>query len=405
MQYGLIGYPLGHSHSPFVHTPYGYDYVLHELPEKDLAHFLKKKNFLGINVTIPHKKAVIPYLDDLDETAKRCGAVNTIVNKCGRLIGYNTDVYGMEYALSDAGISLKDKNVIILGSGGTSNTACALSQMQNAKSITVVSRTGKINYGNVYTLTDTDVIINATPVGMYPNIDAQPIDLSLFPHLTGVFDAIYNPLNTRLIQSAKDAGIPHTNGLKMLVAQAKKAAEIFTGKSYDNEIIEQTADKLYKKLRNVVLIGMPGAGKTTIGKMIAKSQKRDFFDLDKEIERRENATIPDIFDKHGESYFRKVEREVCAQISKKQGIVIASGGGIVLDRENINDLRANGTLIWLKRDITKLPRDGRPLSKSSQALTEMYSLRAPLYSQYADIEIQNDDIKVAVKNIEKQLKL
>lgn len=403
MKYGLIGKPLIHSHSPFVHSFFGYEYLLKELEESELADFFAKRDFVGINVTIPYKKTVIQYLDEVDESAKICGAVNTVVNRGGRLIGYNTDIYGMEYALRSANIDLTDKNVVILGSGGTSNTAQALAKIKQAKSVAVVSRTGEINYNNVGKLSDTEIIINATPVGMYPHIAEIPVDIAVFPRVKGVFDAIYNPLNTRLILSAKEKNVPCANGLSMLVAQAKRASEIFNDTTIEDGIIDVICAEMIKKQRNIVLIGMPGSGKTTIGKILAERQKYAFFDVDEEIVKREKRDIPTIFDTDGEAYFRKVETEVISDLAVSQGAVISCGGGAVLSRENMTLLKANGILIWIKRDIDLLSCDGRPLSKNLATLEKMYRSRAPLYEQNADFSVENINIDVAVDYIEKSI--
>ena len=389
MEYGLIGYPLGHSHSPFVHSFFGYSYELKEVKGEDLPNFFNEGAFSGLNVTIPHKTTVIPFLDELDESAKKCGAVNTIVKREGKLFGYNTDIFGMAYALNAAGISLKNKNVVILGTGGTSLMAQTLAKEAGARSITVVSRSGDRNYENVYDLTDTEVIVNCTPVGMFPHNGGKTVDLSRFPALSGVFDAVYNPLKSALVLDAEEKKIPCAGGLKMLVAQGKRAAEIFTGKDFDDDVIEKIARKLQKKLTNIVLVGMPGCGKTTVGKRVAELLNRDFIDTDAEIERMENRSIPEIFATDGEGYFRALEKKTIAESTKRQGVVLSTGGGAVLDFDNVRNMRQNGLVIRIERDIDALSREGRPLSKDRDALKKLAETREPFY-RLADASFAND---------------
>ena len=398
MEYGLIGCPLGHSHSPFVHRHFGYEYDLRVLEKEELADFLTAGDYRGLNVTIPYKTAVIPYLDELDESAKRCGAVNTIVVRDGKKIGYNTDIFGMDYALRAAKIELEGKNVLILGTGGTSKMAQALCDMRGAGSVTVVSRSGEVDYDNVYQQRDAEVILNCTPVGMYPNNGARLLDVSRFPKLAGVFDAVYNPLKTALVLDAEERGIPACNGLKMLVAQAKRAAELFTGKEYPDETIEKITKRLFHKVANVVLVGMPGCGKTTVGKKIAELTGRDFIDADREIERSENMPIPQIFADCGETYFRAVEKRVLADLTKRQGVVLSTGGGAVIDYDNIRNMRQNGILVRINRNLNDLSCDGRPLSKDRAALEKMAVEREPYY-RLADVAFENDMPSSCAKKI------
>lgn len=398
MKYGLIGTPLGHSHSPFVHSFFGYEYELRTVERDELEEFIKEGDFLGLNVTIPHKTAVMPFLDELDETARECNAVNTIVVREGKKIGYNTDLFGMAYALRSAKIDLLNRAVAILGSGGTSHMAETLCKKAGAKSVTIVSRTGEVNYETVYERTDTEVIINCTPVGMFPKNGEKPIDLSRFPNLVGVFDAVYNPLKTALILDAEERKIPCASGLKMLVAQGKRAAELFTGKKYDDAVVEKIAKKLQRNEWNVVLVGMPGCGKTTVGKKVAEILNRPFFDVDAEIEKTENKKITDIFAENGEGYFRAVEKRVLAEITQKQGIVVSTGGGAVMDYDNIRAMRQNGILIRINRSLNDLSCDGRPLSKDRETLRKIAAEREQYY-RLADVSFDNDMPSVCAQKI------
>lgn len=403
MDYFLIGMPLGHSHSPYVHSFFGYEYGLKPIEQKDLESFYCERKFKGINVTIPYKLASLPYLDEIDETVKECGAVNTVVNSNGKLKGYNTDIYGMDYAIKAAGIDLTDKKVLILGTGGTSNTAQALCRRYSC-SYTVVGRKNPVNYNNVYEKTDTEIIINTTPVGMYPNIGAAALDVTRFPNLQGVFDAIYNPIKTRLVLEAEALKIKCAGGINMLVGQAKRGAELFTGKSFDNGIIKLVSENILKKLTDIVLIGMPGSGKTTIGKLLAEKLNREFYDSDEEIVKRENRSIPQIFATDGEAYFRKVEKEVIADLTKKQGVILATGGGAVLDRDNRLNMRQNGFCVRLVRNIEDLPTDGRPLSANADAIKKLSTEREPYYNEVADITVDNRNIEESVDLILNKIK-
>lgn len=406
MRYGLIGNPLGHSHSPFLHERMGGEgYALLELPESALAGFFAAKAFDGVNVTIPYKRAVIPLLDEVDATARECGAVNTVINRGGRLIGYNTDLYGMRFALDAAGISLAGKRVVILGSGGTSHTARALAAREGAASVRVVSRSGEYGYSDLSPLADAEILLNTTPVGMFPHMDAEPLSLSAFPALEGFFDAVYNPLRTRLALAADERGIKRADGLLMLAAQAKASRELFTGGEIPGRsdrravaVIMGAYRALFLSLTNIVLIGMPGSGKTTVGGELAALLGRELVDTDELVERKAGRSIPDIFAEDGEAAFRDLEQKAVFNAGSMQGKVIATGGGAVLRPENRLSLAANGFVVYLRRDTDCLAREGRPLSLSGD-LAAMLAARDPVYSAFADLITTNsgDPKTVATK--------
>ena len=397
MKYGLIGNPLGHSHSPFLHGFFGDDsYVLEQIDESRLEDFLKERDFLAINVTIPYKRAVMSRLDGISAVAEECDAVNTVVNRDGKLYGFNTDLFGMEFALTRAGISLKGKNVVVLGSGGTSHTAQVLARHCGARSVKVVSRTGRHNYNNLLPVRDAEVLFNTTPVGMFPNMSAAPVDLGCFPALEGLFDAVYNPLRTRLVQQAKSLGIKCADGLLMLAAQAKASRNLFTGgimpvpgDEREEKLILAARDALKRRLTNVVLTGMPGSGKSTVGAAVADMLGRQFVDADAEIVEAAGKSIPDIFAEEGETGFRKRESEVLRILGEKQGIVLATGGGAPLSPENRLNLRANGYVVYLDRNLRALPTDGRPLSQKGD-LKKMYDERRAAYEATADVKVENN---------------
>ena len=389
MKYGLIGGNLGHSYSPFIHSLLGSSpYQLKSLRPQELEPFIKAGDFAGINVTIPYKKAVVPFLDHIVPEAKAIGAVNTIVRRDDGLWGYNTDCSGFLYAVARAGISLKGKRVLVLGSGGASAALQAAAAGAGAASVQVVSRTGALNYGNVYQESGAEVIVNATPVGMYPQNRGKLLELSRFGSCCGVVDLVYNPLYTLLLLDARELGLPFSNGLSMLVAQAKYASDLFQGIQRPDSIIEDILDKTLKKVQNIVLIGMPGCGKSTIGKKLAAQQGKKFVDTDALVEQKAGKSIPDIFAQDGEAAFRALETEVIEAVGKENGQVIATGGGAVLSLENVRNLRQNGTVVFIKRDIDKLAKEGRPLSMGRD-LADMYKKRLPFYEAAADTVMEN----------------
>ena len=388
----LIGEHLSHSFSPQIHAMLGNsDYTLKELAPDEVGEFVRSGNFAGLNVTIPYKKTVIPYLDELTPTAQKLGAVNTIERRAdGTLLGGNTDYFGFSYALKSAGIALAGKKILVLGSGGASKTAQAVARDAGASSITVVSRTGMIHYGNVYDLcADTEVIINCTPVGMYPNAGSAPVYPIRFPRLCGVADMIYNPARPLLLAAAQELGVPTTNGLSMLVAQAAAAHERFTGQPIDTTQIDRIVRAFEKQSENIVLIGMPGCGKSTVGKCLASLLGKTFVDTDARIVQKAGKPIPDIFATKGEEHFRAIEHEVICEVCAAHGQVIATGGGVVTRQENEYPLEQNGTIVWLQHPLEQLATDGRPLSQAGK-LQEMYRIRKTLYHGFSDMQIPND---------------
>lgn len=389
MQCGLLGRKLGHSYSPQIHNLLGdYSYVLFEKEPEELENFLKTGDFSGLNVTIPYKKEVIPYLSELSPTAKKMGCVNTVLRRSdGTLYGHNTDYFGFTSLVRHAGLSVTGKKVLVLGSGGASNTAVAALKDLGASPV-VISRSGENNYQNLHRHTDAAAIVNTTPVGMYPNTGVSPIDLKLFPHLEGVLDVIYNPARTQLLLDAEKLGIPWENGLWMLVAQAKEAAEVFTGGKISDEVIEKIYRELSYQMKNIVLIGMPGCGKTTIGTLLAEKLGRTLADADEKIISLAGKSIPDIFAQDGEPTFRDWETKALTELGKQSGLVIATGGGCVTQKRNYPLLHQNGYLVWLERDCSVLPTDGRPLSQAND-LGKMYAARKPLYEAFADIRVEN----------------
>ncbi|MBR3838733.1 MAG: shikimate kinase [Clostridia bacterium] len=403
---GLIGEKLSHSFSPQIHSYLAdYEYKLYEIPEDQVENFVKNSDVDAFNVTIPYKKTVMQYLDYISPEATRIGAVNTVVRKGGKLYGYNTDYFGIVYTVNKSGVDIKNKKVLILGSGGASVTAQTAMRDLGAGEVITISRRGENNYENISKHKDADIIINTTPVGMYPNNGISPVDLTIFTSLQWVFDMIFNPKRTRLLFQAEQLGIRVANGLLMLVAQAKKACEFFLNTKIDDSEIEYIEERIAVNSQNIVLVGMPGCGKTTVGKRVAELLGRDFVDLDHEIEVFAGEKIPVLFEKYGEEGFRVIEQQVVSEIGKKSWLVISTGGGVVTREENYYPLYQNGQIIYMQRDIKDLCCEGRPLSKKG-ALEEMYNRRYPLYMKFSSAIAQGtNDVDISANNVIKAAKL
>lgn len=435
-KYYLLGEKLSHSYSAVIHSFFGLDYSLRELPPEKLSEFVKSRKFDGLNVTIPYKKSIVPLLDEVDGIAEKTGAVNTVLNKNGKLIGYNTDYYGMKYALEAAKITLKGKDVLILGSGGAGIVAEKLAIDEGAASVEIVSRKGKLNYENIYDREKTQVIINATPVGTFPFADGAACDVSRFKNLEGAFDCVYNPFRSKFVLDAEKIGARACGGLTMLVAQAVYSEKIWgettvgiadktTEKTVDgtaetaNGTAEKTADitadgsaetvdcenkiravlgEVLKRETNISLVGMPGAGKTTVGRILAEKLGMSFCDTDEEIEKIAGESPEKIIEKYGEERFREIETEVAESVSSLRGVVIATGGGTILREKNVERLRSCGVVIWLGRDLNLLAQNNRPLSKN-MPISRLFKQREEYYVAASDKKIENDE--AAEKTAEK----
>ena len=434
-KYYLLGEKLSHSYSAVIHSFFGLDYSLRELPPEKLSEFVKSRKFDGLNVTIPYKKSIVPLLDEVDGIAET-GAVNTVLNKNGKLIGYNTDYYGMKYALEAAKITLKGKNVLILGSGGAGTVAEKLAIDEGAASVEIVSRNGKLNYENIYDREKTQVIINATPVGTFPFAGGAACDVSRFKNLDGAFDCVYNPFRSKFVLDAEKIGARACGGLTMLVAQAVYSEKIWSEttvgiadgtaeKTADGTFetadgaAEKTADitadgsaetadcenktravlgEVLKRETNISLVGMPGAGKTTVGRILAEKLGMGFCDTDEEIEKIAGESPEKIIEKYGEERFREIETEVAESVSSLRGVVIATGGGTILREKNVEKLRSCGVVIWLGRDLNLLVQNNRPLSKN-MPISRLFKQREGYYVAASDKKIENDE--AAEKTAEK----
>lgn len=406
-KYGCIGERLKHSFSKEIHNALAdYDYSIIEIPRDELESFANRADFSAINVTIPYKELIIPYLYRIDAHAKSIGAVNTVVNRDGKLYGYNTDFYGMTALLSHARVDVNGKKVVILGTGGTSKTALSVVRALGAREIIRVSRDGKenaITYEALYNEhTDAEIIINTTPAGMYPNIFSSAIDLSRFPLVTGVIDAVYNPLRTPLVLAARERGIAAEGGLYMLVAQAVRASEIFIDVTYPEAELERVYKKIYSEKENIVLCGMPASGKSTVGKLLSASLGRKFIDTDELIEKKAGKPISDIFREDGETTFRDIESEVIKEASALTSTVISTGGGAILRDENVRALRENGRIYFIDRPLDALmPTADRPLASDREAIKKRYEERYDRYVFVSDARIDADcDAKSVAKKIE-----
>ena len=398
MKFGLIGEKLGHSFSKEIHERLGYKYELKEIKPEEFDAFMHSRDFYCINVTIPYKEKAIPYLDWIHEPAREVGAVNLILHYGGKLYGYNTDIPGMAELFNYAKIDPRGKKAVILGSGGTSKTAVAVLTQKGAREILRVSRSGRdgaITYEELYNNhADVEIIVNTTPVGMYPDIYGCPIDISKFEKLSGVIDAVYNPINTTLVQAARARGIAAEGGLYMLVAQAMIASETFLDENGNShpKLIELMYNEIRADKENIVLVGMPASGKTTVGKILQKKLDKKLFDTDELITKRIGMSIKDFFDLHGEEAFRYVESQVIKELANKHSIIIATGGGAILREENISALKYNGRIFFIDRPIDKLmPTKSRPLASNKEAIEKRYGERYSIYCDCCDVRIAAED--------------
>ncbi len=392
--YGLIGYPLGHSFSPQIHKALGgYEYSLFPLKEGDVGAFLQKKEFDAINVTIPYKQTVMPFLDRISPEAEAIGSVNTVVKEAnGTLSGYNTDVFGVEKMLEKGKIEVLGKKALVLGSGGSSKTVVFVLKRLGARSVTVISRGGEDNYENIQRHADAEIIVNTTPLGMYPKNGVSAVDLSLFPRLEGAVDLIYNPEKTAFLLQAEELGIKHVGGLYMLVSQAARASEYFVGKEGACAKIEDTYSEIFRQMRNITLVGMPGCGKSTVGRELGVLLGREVLDADECFTAKFGRTPSDVITNDGEARFRELETEILREITARSGVIICTGGGAVTIPENHALIRQNGKVVFINRDISLLATDGRPLSAGGiDKITELWNTRLPLYRAVCDFEITTDN--------------
>lgn len=389
---GLLGRTLCHSYSPAIHAAFGgYDYRLYEKEPDELAAFLRDGAWDGLNVTIPYKKAVLPLCDTLSDTARRIGSVNTLVRRPdGTIYGDNTDAYGFACQLRTTGFDPRGQKALVFGSGGASCAVCDVLHQAGAQ-VVVISRSGADNYDNLSRHADAALLVNTTPLGMYPNNGQSPVDLAHFPRCACVLDVVYNPARTALLLQAEARGIAHAGGLVMLVAQAARSSACFTGLAVPEQTQQRVLAQLSRQMQNIILVGMPGCGKSTIGALLAKQLGREFVDADAQIAQKAGMSIPEIFARYGEAHFRALETDVLAGLGARSGLVIATGGGSVTREENYLPLHQNGTIIWLRRELTALPSDGRPLSLGAD-LSAMYQTRAPLYARFADLQVENDGL-------------
>lgn len=398
-KFGLLGATLAHSYSPLTHSKLGdYEYNLYEKSEAELDDFFANGDWQGINVTIPYKKTVLKYCDELSSIARIIGCVNTIVRReDGTLYGDNTDAFGFELTLDSIHADVAGSKVIVLGSGGASLTAVYVLRKLRARSVTIISRTGENNYENLDRHYDADFIINATPVGMYPESDAAPIDLTPFKNLKAVVDMVYNPSRTNLVMQAEGLGIPCIGGMRMLVAQAAKSAELFIGVDTSIKKIKEIANSLMMDKMNVSIIGMPGSGKTRIGRNLSRKTGLPFYDSDEMIIQKTGRSAADIITQDGEAAFRNIETEILKEVGNKTGSIIATGGGSVTRKDNYRHIHRNGLVVWVKRDLSLLATKGRPLSEMAE-LSHMYTNRRPLYEYFSDVSVDNDSTIEKVVN-------
>lgn len=398
---GLLGEKLGHSYSPQIHSELAdYEYKLYEKTPEELPDFLKNGDFDGLNVTIPYKKTVIPYCAELSETAREIGAVNTLVRRAdGSLYGDNTDAFGFQKLLEHEKINVSGKKCLVLGSGGASVMACWVLKKLGAREVVVISRSGENNYDNIEKHADAEIIVNTTPVGMYPKNGAAATDINKIPACEAVVDVVYNPAHTAIMLQAEKRGIKNACGLYMLVGQAKRSSEQFANISIPDSEIERIDALLSKQMQNIVLVGMPGSGKSSVAKLLGEKLGRKVIECDSLIVEKAGKSIPEIFAESGEEGFRKIETEINREIGKSMGCIISTGGGCVTREENYDLLHQNGTIIWIKRDIEKLPTDGRPLSQANP-LSVLFEKRKGMYERFADAVIDNNGkLRETVENI------
>ncbi len=387
--YGLLGRKLSHSLSPEIHSYFGeYSYELFCREPEELDGFFNDSTVDAFNVTIPYKIEAFNRCSVLSDTAKEIGSVNTVLKRNGEIYGFNTDLYGFETMVKKSGADFKGKKVLILGSGGASKTVSVFCKKSEVREAIIISRSGENNYNNITCHSDAEIIINTTPVGMFPENGSSPVDLSIFNNIKYVFDLIYNPFKTKLLLDAEKLGIKASNGLYMLIAQGMKSAELFTGKRIDESIIEKTYHRIKNNMMNIVLIGMPGCGKTVTGKKLAAITGREAADTDSEIEKSEGKTVPEIFSQDGEKVFRDSESHIIEELSKKRGIIISTGGGAVLREKNRDLLRQNGIIIYLRRNVDELTGEGRPLSASKEKILNLYNERQGIYEELADFTVE-----------------
>lgn len=400
-KYGLLGEKLGHSFSPLIHSRLcDYPYTLFEKRPEEVTDFIRNGDFDGLNVTIPYKKTVFKLCNALSPAAAQIGSVNTIL-RCqdGTIKGYNTDYYGFSYLVHSSGFDVSSGKILVLGSGGASVTVCAVLRDMGAADIVTISRSGPDNYTNLYKLhADAAYIVNTTPVGMYPNNGDSPIDVSLLPQCRGIIDLIYNPCKTKLLLDAGQYGIPAYNGLPMLVAQAKQAAELFTDQPIKDSCIQDITREIESATKNIILIGMPGCGKSTVGARLAAEIHRPFIDIDEVIESRIQMSICEFFNKYGEPEFRKIESQILSECAKLSGQVIATGGGIVTVPPNLYLMKQNSTVVMLSRPIEELPVAGRPISMSCD-LKRLEKERLPLYDKWKDYIVQSIQVEDTTQKI------
>ena len=391
MKCGLLGEKLGHSYSPQIHAELAdYEYKLYEKAPDEVEDFVRRGDWHGLNVTIPYKKTVIPFCDELSETARAIGSVNTLLKRPdGTIFGDNTDAFGFETLLTQTlKADISGWKALVLGTGGASVTVCAMLRKRGAQ-VVPISRSGKDNYTNLEWHRDAKLLVNTTPVGMYPKNGTSLVDLGVFPKLEAVLDVVYNPARTALLLQAEKRGIPCAGGLTMLVAQAKRSSEIFLGHALPDGEIARIAWQLARQMQNVILIGMPGSGKSTVGRLLAEKLGRPLLEADKELEKAAGMSIPVIFANEGEAGFRRRETRILSELGKQSGTVISTGGGCVTREENYPLLHQNGVIVWIRRDLNSLAREGRPLSLNAD-LSAMYAVRAPLYEHFADFTVEND---------------